>query len=236
MFLIENWMKDYENAAKKCFGERIWFLGLQGSYGRGEATEDSDIDPVLILDRVGAEDLRKYSSMLDALPERDKVCGFISGKEELLAWEPSDLFQFYYDTKPAVGSLDPLLTLIDREEIRRAVRIGACNIYHLCAHNLVHEKGAEILKSLYKSAAFTLQAVCFLQTGIYEKQKEKLQKRLEAEDRKILEAGQRLKEKESLPAEELERLSSLLLDWASGWILRSRKAVTGSDHRQIPLP
>ena len=99
-FSIDRWMEEYRRAAEERFGERIWFMGLQGSYGRGEATEESDIDVVLILDRLDTSDLQEYSRMLDALPERNRICGFVSGREELLAWEPSDLFQFCHDTVP----------------------------------------------------------------------------------------------------------------------------------------
>lgn len=102
-FSVDRWMKEYINEVEKRFFGRIWFLGLQGSYGRGEATDQSDIDVVLILDFVSAEDLDIYSKMLDTLPNRDKVCGFVSGKNELFSWEPSDLFQFYYDTAPHTG-------------------------------------------------------------------------------------------------------------------------------------
>ena len=222
-FSIDSWMKEYQKKVEKQFGGRIWFIGLQGSYGRGEATEQSDIDVVLILDTLSAEDLQAYSSLLDTLPEREKVCGFVSGKEELLAWEPSDLFQFYYDTTPVAGSLDMLLERIRREDIRRAIRIGACNVYHMCVHNLVHEKSADILKGLYKSAAFTLQAIAFLQTGTYTRQKDALRPMLQSKDRSILEAGTELKRTETVSEEELARLSACLLDWASAWIRRCRE-------------
>ena len=102
-FSIDRWMEEYRRAAEERFGGRIWFMGLQGSYGRGEATEESDIDVVLILDRLDASDLQEYGCMLDALPERNRICGFVSGREELLAWEPSELFQFCHDTVPGSG-------------------------------------------------------------------------------------------------------------------------------------
>ena len=54
-----------------------------GSYARGEGTEDSDIDVVLVLDKLLAADLRIYRNMLDELPYREKTCGFISGRQEL---------------------------------------------------------------------------------------------------------------------------------------------------------
>ncbi len=104
-FDINLWMKEYSSELRKIFGNRIWFVGLQGSYGRNEATEQSDIDAVVILDKVTLEDIKAYSALLDRLPYREKACGFISGKQELLNWEKSDLFQFYYDTLPIIGSL-----------------------------------------------------------------------------------------------------------------------------------
>lgn len=107
------------------FGERLWFAGLQGSRGRGEETEESDIDLVVILDELTPGDIRTYDKMLDGLPDRELACGFLSGKEELFRWEPSDLFQFYYDTRPIVGSLDELLGRIDEEAVRRACKCQA---------------------------------------------------------------------------------------------------------------
>ena len=48
MIDITLWTDRYMMALKDAFGDRIWFAGIQGSYGRGEATEDSDIDMVVI--------------------------------------------------------------------------------------------------------------------------------------------------------------------------------------------
>ena len=100
MIDITVWMQDFLQTLNETFANRVWFVGLQGSYGRGEATETSDIDIVVILDELSASDIQKYNTMLDALPHREMICGFLSGKDELLNWEPSDLFQFYHDTTP----------------------------------------------------------------------------------------------------------------------------------------
>ena len=222
-FSAKAWVKEYAEAVKELFGERIWFIGLQGSYGRGEATAESDIDVVLILDQLSVKDIRAYSVMLDKLSPRDKACGFISGKEELLCWEPSDLFQFYYDTMPITGSLDELLEKIHREDIVRAVHIGACNVYHMCVHNLVHEKSLDILKGAYKSAAFMLNAVVFLEIGKYVKGQTKLLPLLHREEQEILKAGLEIKTKDILAAEEFMKFSSLLIEWSSQWLIRCGK-------------
>ena len=49
---IQSWMEQLAEELKNEFGSRLWFLGLQGSFGRGEGTAESDIDAVVILDRV----------------------------------------------------------------------------------------------------------------------------------------------------------------------------------------
>ena len=167
MIDINVWMNDFIQKLNEVFANRVWFVGLQGSYARGEATESSDIDVVVILDKLNASDIQTYHDMLDTLPHRELICGFVSGKDELLNWEPSDLFQFYHDTTAIKGSLDDLLPLIDNAAIDRVIRMGAGNIYHGCVHNMLHEKSEEMLKGLYKAASFVVQAIVFKQTGNY---------------------------------------------------------------------
>ena len=65
------------------FENRVWFVGLQGSYGCGEATATSDIDIVVILDELSAMDNQAYKDMLDTLSHRELICGFLSGKKKL---------------------------------------------------------------------------------------------------------------------------------------------------------
>ena len=108
---ITTWINDFLYKLNHQFENRVWFVGLQGSYSRGEATETSDIDIVVILDELSAADIQSYNDMLDTLPHRELICGFLSGKEEIMNWEPSDLFQFCYDTTPIEGSLDEVLCL-----------------------------------------------------------------------------------------------------------------------------
>ncbi len=187
MIEITTWMDGFLKALNKDFGNGVWFVGLQGSYGRGEATETSDIDVVVILDELSALDIQRYNAMLDTLPHRELICGFLSGKEELFRWEPSDLLQFYYDTTPLKGRLDELLPLLDRATVERAVRIGACNIYHGCVHNMLHEKSEDALKGLYKAASFVVQAVALRQTGKYVKQKRDLLNVVSSDEKIIVE-------------------------------------------------
>ena len=59
------------------------------------------------------------------------------------------------------------MAVVDESAVNRAIKIGACNIFHGCVHNMLHEKSEDILRSLYKSASFVIQAIVFKQTGNY---------------------------------------------------------------------
>ena len=219
MIDINMWLQRFLQTLNETFANRVWFVGLQGSYGRGEATETSDIDVVVILDELSASDIQNYNTMLDALPNRELICGFLSGKDELLNWEPSDLFQFYYDTTPIKGSLDELLTVIDEVDVRRAIKIGACNIYHGCVHNMLHEKSDDILRGLYKSASFVVQAIAFKQTGKYIKHQKDLLSVAAPDEQMIIQTFLTLK---NGCAVDFSWASHALLGFAQKWIAQSK--------------
>jgi hypothetical protein len=216
MIEIYDWLNGFLKALNDTFAERVWFVGLQGSYGRGEATETSDIDLVVILDELGVADIQAYHAMLDTLPHRELICGFLSGKNELLYWEPSDLFQFYYGTKPIKGTLDALLPLLDREAVNRAIKIGACNIFHGCVHNMLYEKSEDILKGLYKAASFVVQAIVFKQTGAYVIHQKDLLSVVSKDALAIVEGFLRMKNGDAI---DFVSMSETLFAWAQKWIV-----------------
>lgn len=210
MLDIRQWMDGYLEQMRDRFGERIVFVGLQGSRGRGEAREESDIDVVFLLDHVTAVDLDTYRDAVADLPERSLLCGFVSGREELAAWDRADLFQFYHDTAPYYGDLDFLRPLISPADVRKAVHRGACDLYHACCHNYLHERDMETLRACFKSACFILRAKCYLKIGAYIARREDLLRHFRGKDREILDI--------SLGddfAGAFSQYSALLLEWAS---------------------
>lgn len=212
---INNWLDEFLQKLNETFKSRVWFVGLQGSYGRGEATETSDIDVVVILNEFTVADIQAYNQLLDTLPHRELICGFVSGKDEIMNWEPADLFQFYHDTTPIKGSLDELLPKIDSVAVDRAIKIGACNIYHGCVHNMLHTKNEDILKGLYKAASFVVQAIVFKQTGNYIKHQNQLLQESLPEERIVLETFLRYKNGEAV---DFATASAILFEWSKTWI------------------
>ncbi len=218
MIDIKVYMDHFTKALCDTFGERTLFIGLQGSYGRGEATETSDIDIVVILDEVSAADIHEYNKMLDSLPHRELLCGFLSGKDELMHWETSDLFQFYHDTTPIKGDLAELLPLIDENAVNRAIKIGACNVFHGCVHNMLYKKSEDILKALYKSASFTVQAIAYKQTGNNVRLQKDLVHIVSGNDKAVVETFMKIKNGETICFKEK---SEALLLWAQSWIVKT---------------
>ncbi len=219
MIDITTWTQNFLQTLNMTFANRVWFVGLQGSYGRGEATETSDIDIVVILDELSAMDIQTYNAMLDTLSNRELICGFLSGKDDIMNWEPSDLFQFCHDTTPIKGSLDEVMAVVDESAVNRAIKIGACNIYHGCVHNMLHEKSEEVLRGLYKAASFAVQAIAFRQTGSYMKHQKELLRVVSPDERFIVETFLSLKNGGTI---DFSSMSNTLFAWSKKWIAENR--------------
>ena len=215
VFNVQVWIDELVSKIQKNFADRVVFIGLQGSYRRNEATDKSDIDIILILDELNYSDLAAYRAIVAGMPNAEKACGLETGVDEIKNWESSELFQFYHDTQPILNDLDFLLPLIDEQQIRRAVKIAACGIYHGCCHNVIFDKSPEILSSLYKSAFFILQAICFLKTGQYISSKSDLAGKLAGTDLHILQSCMGREKMVKMEMDELAFAHETLIQWSS---------------------
>ena len=216
MLDIKIWMAAYIEAVRAAFGDRVRYIGLQGSRGRGEVGPDSDIDVVCILDTCALRDLETYRAAVADLPDRDKLCGFVSGTAELGAWDSADLFQFRHDTTDWYGHLSDLLPPEREEDARRALHTGACGLYHLCCHNFLHGQSLEAVAEAYKSAVFLVQAKTYLKQGVYCRRRADLARHLTGIDLEILQTAQALKAGECRG--DLTALTDRLLTWCRGVI------------------
>ena len=180
-------MVELADNLKAHFKKRLLFLGLQGSYQRGEAHQDSDIDAVVILDTLSIDDLISYRKILLTMPENDKACGFIGGELEMMNWPKHELFQFMQDTRSYHGTLDEWLPTIEYRDVIDSVKVSASGLYHLCCHTAVHAPlDISALKGMYKSAFFLLQAVYYLRNNLYVRTKKELLPLLKDDEQEIL--------------------------------------------------
>lgn len=209
---IDVWMGDFLPRLKAAFGSRLLFLGLQGSYGRGEAREDSDIDVVCVLDRVALADLDAYRALVRRMPEGEKACGFLCGAEELKHWPKYDLCSVVRDTRPLFGDWAGLLPPLDRADLARGVAIGASGLYHAAVHTYLYGDPArwpDFLQGTHKGAFFLLRDCHELRTGEQVRTRAELLPRLEGEEKAILAYA-------LSPAGEEKAAFERLIAWAGG--------------------
>jgi len=114
------------------------------------------------------------------------------------------------------------MKVLDEAAVNRAIKIGACNIYHGCVHNMLFEKSEEILRGLYKSASFVVQAICFAQTGRYISRQEELMKQVSTEERAVAEIFSSLKKGGEIRFDEM---SETLFAWAGSWIEKTKQHI-----------
>lgn len=218
MIQINEWMPALVGKLKAHFSERLLFAGLQGSYRRGEATEKSDIDVVLILDELGVQDLRVYREILDSMPEGEKSCGFVSGRREFRNWPKYEIFQLSRETKAWYGELEPLLPEVGEKDIRDSIKISAAGMYHAICHMYLHGHGADNVSEIrghYKTAFFLLQLLHYVRSGAYVETREELLARLDDREQRILSIGMNWDSLEEERRENPDFFFELLINWAS---------------------
>ena len=96
--------------------------------------------------------------------------------------------------------------------------MGACNLYHACAHNMLHEKSPEVLGALLKSAVFAVQAKHYCACGAYIRQHRALLEAVSGADRSIVESALAAKAGD---VPDFDRTSDLLFSWAGELIRQS---------------
>jgi hypothetical protein len=110
------------------------------------------------------------------------------------------------------------MAVIDESAVKRAIKIGTCNIYHGCVHNMLHEKNEDILRGLYKSASFVAQAIAFKQTGHYISHQKELLQAVSSNDRVIVETSMNSKNGAKV---DFNLMSEILFDWAKNRIVEN---------------
>ena len=185
-------MADLLPQLQQSFGSRLQYLGLQGSYRRGEATETSDIDVVVLLDNVALDDLDTYRSMVRAMDEGQKACGFFSSAADLFHWPRHELFGFQKDTVDYFGRLESFLPALSAKDAAESVRIGASGLMHMLTHSYLYaaaDAKQMMLQEACKTAFFVMLVKHWLESGVYCGSKKELLSHLDGNDKEIITAG-----------------------------------------------
>lgn len=190
MLDAEEYVQTLLQLLKEQFGERLVYVGLQGSYLRGEATENSDIDIMVVMDNLSVSDLTRYRNLLEMAGNQDKSCGFICSREDLANWNPLELWSLLHGTKDYYGTLSLLVPQYSRQDILNYAKVSLNNLYHEICHRYIHagaDSSATKLAGSYKSVFFILQMAEYLKTGEYISTKRELMPRLCGLDKVVME-------------------------------------------------
>ena len=189
MIPIEQYLDNLIKALRTRFEDRLLYIGLQGSYLRGEATEDSDVDVMVVIDGLNVADLEAYRECICSLAHADKSCGFICSKDDLAHWNPMELCHVLHTTKDCYGVLKDLLPPFTRQDIRNFVKMGLNNLYHEICHRYIHgdpDHNTARLTGSYKGVFFILQNLYYLRLGQFAETKAKLLQLCAGQDRAVL--------------------------------------------------
>ena len=225
MFIIETYINDLITECRDTFEDRLLYVGLQGSYLREEATENSDIDIMVVIDGLSVADLGSYRNVLKKIGHFYKSCGFICSKNDLLNWNPLEICQLLHTTKDLYGVLADLVPSYTREDERNYVKLSLNNLYHELCHRYIHadrENNVSLLPITCKSIFFIMQNVHYLETGCFVLTKRELLKRVQGDNKKMLEMTLALKAVEDY---DFDNVFAALFEWCQ----KTLKAVSADN-------
>lgn len=193
MIDLKNYLRELISACQKSFGPRLLYMGLQGSYLRGEAHENSDIDVMVILEELSVRDMDLYREILKQIGFYERSCGFLCGRQELLGWSPLEVFQLCHTTKDLYGKLTDHLPSATREDEIQFVKLSIGNLYHEICHRYIHadrEKNTAKLRGSCKNLFYLIQNMHYLESGSFLLTKKDLKEAVSAEDLCVLELAE----------------------------------------------
>lgn len=220
MFKADEYIGELAEHLKTEFKERLIYIGLQGSYLRGEATDNSDIDIMVVIDDITVFDLVTYKNVISEMQDYDKSCGFICGFEELQNWNPLEICHLLHTTKDYYGALAKLVPEYTENDVRTFIKMSIGNLYHELCHRYIHTSNENSIAKLpytYKSVFYILQNIHYLESGTFLGTKNELSKALSGTDKLVLDTAISLSRGDDF---DFEKAFSLLFSWCKEKLLK----------------
>ncbi len=223
---VDSWLGDFVSKLREAFGDRLAFVGHHGSWARGEAGGDSDIDTMVVLDRIEPQDLVAYRAVIDSMTDGGRAAsGLLNSVPEMRSRPRSEMLQCFYGCRVLHGSLDGVVEcpaaadLIEDARRKASDNLLVARHYLLYPHDL--EQKVHGLRYPFKECVYALQAWMLAQTGRFLARKEDLLASLtDPDDRSVVAVARDWREtredREARPRHYLE----LLERWSRQMLLR----------------
>jgi predicted nucleotidyltransferase len=184
---VRQWLEEFVGRLREAFGSRLVFVGHHGSWARGEAGADSDIDAMVVVDHIDADDLATFRHVIHAMPDGGKLAsGLFNAIAELQARSPSEMMQYFYGCEVLHGSVEGIVPEPGVHDLLADVRFKALtNLMHARHYLLYPHDLAQKVHSLryqFKESFYALQEWVLAREGTWYDRKDDLLRVLTDED------------------------------------------------------
>ena len=185
---VKRLLKKFVNVMKKAYGENLVFIIHHGSWATGEANSDSDIDSLVMLEKITKGELAKLRDILNK-KEFKKFTVLLFSQLDMDNFVPFKRHQFYYGAKLLYGKC-PLREPTQEEmivEIRKiADTVGYWSKF-LYTHTHQAENVARKMYWRFKEAIIALKVYVHWKTGEFPVTKKRLKQLLnDPKDKEIV--------------------------------------------------
>ena len=231
---VDQWLGEFLQRLRKTFGGRLVFVGHHGSWARGDATPDSDIDTMVVLDHIASSDLAAYRAVIDAMPDGGRdASGLLNSVAEMRALPRSGLTQCFYGCQVLHGAIDGIVERPTADDLLADILIMASDNLTSARHYLLfpHDLSAKVhgLRYRFKRCLYALQEWLLVRQGEFLARKDQLLEALTDEDDRAVVAVVR-----DWPQTEADRTArprhyiELLERWSRGMLARVQECRPGS--------
>lgn len=189
---VDAWLTGFLTKLEDKFCDRLVWIGHHGSWARQEAGPESDIDCIVVLDRIEDADLHAFRDIVNSMPDaRTLGSGILMSIAELRETPRSYLVQFFYGQRVLYGSLQGIVAPPGPEELITDIRLKADDNLHSARHYLLYphdlSKAVHKLKYKFKNCFYALQSWLLLTQGKYVPQKNEILEYLDnPDDREVV--------------------------------------------------
>jgi predicted nucleotidyltransferase len=223
---VDKWLDDFLKRLNESFKDRLIFVGHHGSWARGEAKLESDIDTIVVLDHINLHDLDVFRDIISSMPDAKKLAsGALLSVHELQVWPRFDLVQLFYGCKVLHGTLNGIIEKTTAVDLIDSIKVIASANSHHARHYLLYphdlNKVVHNLKYPFKNCFYALQAWTLLKENKYVARKNDILETLkEADDKEVVLVARDWKELEEDRTKRPLYYINLLERWSRNMLLR----------------
>ncbi len=185
---VKRLLKKFVDVMKKTYGKNLVFIIHHGSWATGEANSDSDVDNLVMLERITKNELAKLRDILNK-KEFEKFTVLLFSRLDMDNFTPFGRQQFHYGAKLLHGTSP--LSEPTREEMLIEMKKIADEVGFWSKFLYTHQKQAEnIVRKMYwrfKEAIIGLKVYIHWKTGEFPVTRKRLKELLkDPKDKEIV--------------------------------------------------